>query len=149
MPITDFNYHAFCSYINIGVCSPVHGANREHSWSEHGRLDMCVCMRVSVVEDDDEFINSYSLCTHHCLLLHSLTVWQQCDACRIILWLHFLLLFINFWSMHECVYRVSVACHFGHWLYSRIHLHSTQQYVYQFEKYFASCSFLSPFISRK
>lgn len=93
----------------------------------------CVCMRISVVQDDDEFINSYSLCIHHCLLLHSFTVWQQCDACRIIIWLHFLLLFINFWSIQEYEYCVSVACLFGHWLYSPIYLHSTQQYVYQFE----------------
>lgn len=116
MPITDDNYHAFCSNINIGVCeclSVFACAWSELLWAggEHGVSDLYVS--VSVVEDDDEFINSYSFCIHHCLLLHthahslSLASNSAVPVGLLCMRLHFLLLFINFWSIHGCL---SVRC---------------------------------------
>lgn len=126
MPITDDNYHAFCSYINIAVCSPVHRANRKHTVGVNTAYCRCVCANVcvSVVEDDDEFINSYSLSAYITAFSYTHTLSLSCDACRIMCDYIFFGFFINFWSIHtRSPVCVSTAHRFGHWLYSLIYLH--------------------------
>lgn len=129
------------------VCSPMHGANRKKlaELNMAYLIWMCLCFRRE--RNDDEFINSYSLCIHHCLLLHTLAANSAmpvglciCDY----IFFCFSLISDRYTGVFVCG-CVCVCCHFGQWLlFCTAHNHT----LYNFTMFCIILFFFSSFTSR-